>query len=48
MKIADMLKSSLVSLYASIRRFPIALGLSASASIFLLPAQDDYPLQNHR
>ena len=36
MKIINTLKSSIVSLYASIKRFPIAIGLSTAATILLI------------
>lgn len=36
MKIIDMFKSSITSLYESIKRFPIAIGLSTAATILLI------------
>ncbi len=36
MKIINILKSSIVSLYASLKRFPIAIGLSTAATVLLI------------
>lgn len=36
MKILDMLKGSIVSLYVSLKRFPVAIGLSVAATILLI------------